>query len=354
MSVAVLARRPSLAAWGFMLLLAVLAPLYILGKFPTLEWSYVFAFLIAIAGLNLLTGYCGQISLGNSAFMAIGGYTTAILTVTEHWNYLLTLPIAAVLAAGGGVLLGIPALKLRGLYLGLATFALAISMPTVIRHFESFSGGSQGISLPPAVDPLGLVDSGQLTTEQWLYYLSLVLAVALFMVARQVLRSDVGRSFKAIRDGETAAVASGVSLRYYKTLAFGLSAFYAGVAGSLVVIDTEYINPDSFDVTLSLALVVGAVIGGLGTQIGPILGAIFTAWVPIYAYALFKAKPDIAYGIFLIALMYTMPSGIAGGLMRIWGWYRRQRAASRRAGAPEEVVPVKPEEVASPAEAPPA
>ena len=344
--------RPATAAWAFLLLLAVLAPLYILGKFPTLEWSYVFAFLIAMIGLNLLTGFCGQISLGNSAFMALGGYTTAILTASSHWNYLATIPVAALVAALGGVVLGIPALKLRGLYLGLATFALAISMPTVIRHFDQLSGGSQGLSIPPAADPFGLVSAGQLTNEQWLYYLGLILAAGLFLFARALLRSDVGRAFKAIRDSETAAVANGVSLTYYKTLAFGLSALYAGVAGSLVVINTAYVNPDSFGVNVSLALVVGAVIGGLGTQIGPLLGAIFTVWSPIYAYEVLKARPDIAYGVLLIVLMYTMPSGIAGGLFRAWAWYLRQRV-NRREGPGETAPPVLPEEVASPLEAPP-
>jgi branched-chain amino acid transport system permease protein len=345
-----LSRRPAMAAWAVILVFAVMAPLYILGKFPTLEWSYVFAFLIAMVGLNLLTGFCGQISLGNSAFMAIGGYATAILTVTWHWNYLITIPVAALLSAVGGVCLGIPALKLRGLYLGLATFALAISAPTVIRHFDQLTGGNQGLSIPPATDPFGLVVAGQLTSEQWLYYLGLGLAVALLLFSRAVLKSDVGRAFKSIRDSETAAVASGVSLTYYKTLAFGLSAFYAGVAGSLDAINTAYVSPGSFDVNLSLALVVGAVIGGLGTQIGPILGAVFTVWSPIYAQAIFKARPDIAFGVLLILLMYTMPSGLAGGLLRGWVWYLRQRHAGR---GPTASIPLRPEEVASPLEAPP-
>lgn len=345
-----LPRWPAAAAWVVVLVLATLAPLYILGKFPTLEWSYVFAFLIAMVGLNLLTGFCGQISLGNSAFMAIGGYSTAILTVTWHWNYLVTIPVAALLSAVGGVCLGIPALKLRGLYLGLATFALAISTPTVIRHFDQLTGGNQGLSIPPATDPFGLVAAGQLTSEQWLYYLGLGLAVALLLFSRAALMSDVGRAFKAIRDSETAAVASGVSLTYYKTLAFGLSAFYAGVAGSLDAINTAYVSPGSFDVNLSLALVVGAVIGGLGTQIGPILGAAFTVWSPIYAQAIFKARPDIVFGVLLILLMYTMPSGLAGGLLRGWGWYLRRRHAGRR--QPDSTA-LRPEEVASPLEAPP-
>lgn len=328
-----------------------MAPLYVLGKFPTLEWAYVFAFLIAMVGLNLLTGFCGQISLGNSAFMAIGGYTTAILVFSSHWNYLLTIPIAAAFSAFGGILLGIPALKLRGLYLGLATFALAISMPTVIRHFDQLTGGNQGLSIPSARDPFGWVESGQLTSEQWLYYLALVLAVLLFIFARGVLNSDVGRAFKSIRDGETAAVASGVSLTYYKTLAFGLSALYAGVAGSLDAIDTAYVSPGSFDVNLSLALVVGAVIGGLGTQIGPILGAIFTIWSPVYAQAVFKARPDIVFGVLLILLMYTMPSGIAGAMMRLFGRYLRWRRSGR--GGTLEPAGAAVAEATSPLEAPP-
>jgi branched-chain amino acid transport system permease protein len=321
--------KPGRALSLFLLLVAVMAPLYVLGRFPTLEWAYVWALLIGMIGINILTGYCGQISLGNSAFMAVGGYATAILTYRAGWNYLLTIPVAGVLASVGGVLLGIPALKLRGIYLATATFALAISAPSVVRHFDQLSGGSQGISIPPAEDPFGLVRSQSLTSEQWLYYTALVMAVVLFLFSRALLRSHVGRAFRTIRDSETAAVANGVSLTYYKTLAFAISAFYAGVAGSLYTINTAYISPDSFDVGLSLALVVGAVIGGLGTAIGPILGAVFTVWSPVYTQILFKAKPDIAFGVLLILVMYTMPLGIAGGVYRLWAWYQRQRAARR-------------------------
>ncbi|HKF78684.1 MAG TPA: branched-chain amino acid ABC transporter permease [Candidatus Dormibacteraeota bacterium] len=336
--------KPARIFAGALLVVAIVAPLYILGKFPTLEWTYVFAFLIAMIGINLLTGFCGQISLGNSAFMAIGGYATSILVFKYGWSYLATMPVAAALAGLGGVLLGIPALKLRGLYLGLATFALAISMPTLIRHFDTLTGGSQGISLPPAEDPFGLVAAQQLTSEQWLYYLGLVLLVAIFLFSRALLRTDVGRAFKTVRESETAAVANGVSLTYYKTLAFGLSAIFAGVAGSLDAITTAYVSPDSFDVNLSLALVVGAVIGGLGTMAGPALGAIFVVWSPIYAQQIFKARPDIVYGVLLIALMYTMPQGIMGGFYRVAGWYLRQRAARR--GVPVEAPGTTPAPVA--------
>jgi branched-chain amino acid transport system permease protein len=336
-------RRPAHALALVGLLLALIAPLYILGKFPTLAWSYVWTFLIAMIGINLLTGYCGQISLGPSAFMAIGGYTTAILAANLGWRYLATIPVAAALAAVGGILVGIPALRLRGLYLGLATFALALSVPTLVRHFDTLTGGSQGISLPPTEDPFGLVASQTFTTEQWLYYMTLVLMVAFFLFSRALLRGGVGRAFRTIRESETAAVANGISLTYYKTLAFGLSAVFAGVAGSLDAVTTAYVSPNSFDVNLSLALVVGAVIGGLGTQAGPFLGAIFVVWSPIYAQQVFKARPDIVYGVLLILLMYAMPQGIVGGLRRLWVWYQRKRRAVHRestTGQPEteEVV----------------
>lgn len=320
-------------SWGpaiFLVLVALLAPLAALGKFQTLEFAYVWAFSLAIVGVNLLTGYCGQISLGNSAFMAVGGYTTAIVATRLGWPPVATIPLAAALAAIGGVLLGIPALKLRGLYLGLATFALALSTPSLIRHFDKLTGGSQGTYISGAgKDPFGLVDAGQLTSEQWLYYLSFVLFVLFFLFYRALLASDVGRAFRSIRDGETVAVANGISLRYYKTLAFAISALMAGVAGSLDAMATSYVGPDSFDATIALALIVGAAIGGLGTLAGPIVGALFIVWSPIYAQQIFKGRPDIVYGVLLILIMYLMPQGVIGGFYRLLGLRRgvRQRVA---------------------------
>ena len=340
--------------WGagaFALLLAILGPLALLGKYTTLEFAYVWAFAIAIVGLNLLIGFTGQISLGNSAFMAVSGYCTAILVTRAGWSPLATIPVAAGLATLGGVLIGIPALKLKGLYLGLATFALAFSVPSIIRYarFDSFTGGSQGIFITGAgKDPFGLVDSGQLTSEQWLYYLALVLLVAFFLFTRAVLRSDVGRALRSIRDGETVAVAHGVNLTYYKTLAFALSALMAGVAGSLDAMATSYVGPDSFDINVAFALLVGAAVGGLGTQVGPILGAVFSVWAPIYTQrGIFKSSPAIVFGVFLILLMYFMPQGAVGGFYRLLGL--RDRIRARLVAAP--VGPTSPQP--TPADPPP-
>lgn len=319
-------RRVTWGSAGLVLLLALLGPLAVLDKFRTLVFVYVFALAIAIVGLNLLIGFCGQISLGNSAFMAVGGYATALLVTRAGWSPLATLPVAALLSTLGGVLLGIPALKLRGLYLGLATFALALAVPTVIRHFDAFTGGSQGIYVSGAGrDPFGLVAGGQLTAEQWLYYVGLAVLVLCFLFTRGLLRSDVGRAFRAIRDGETVAVANGVSLTYYKTLAFAISALYAGVGGSLDVLATSYVGPDSFDVNIALALFVGAAIGGLGTQLGPILGAIYGVVSSIYIPQLSKLPPDIVNGVLLILIMYTMPQGAVGGFYRLLALRARMR-----------------------------
>ena len=304
--------------------IALLAPLFVLDRFNTIEFAYVWTFAIALIGLNVLTGYSGQISLGNGAFMAIGGYVTAILYWKFKIPYGWTILPAGLLAGVVGYLFGFPALKLSGLYLALATFALALSASPVIKNFGTLTNGHEGIVLPPAKDPFGL----GLTNEQWLYYFTFVLALLLFLFARAMLAGGTGRAFRAIRDSETAAAASGISLAFFKTLAFGISAFYAGIAGSLVATVTGYVNPDSFDLPLSLGLLVGVVVGGLGTLAGPVLGAAFVVWLPNYAQKVFD-KPDIVYGVVLILVMFLLPQGIAGSIDRLARMYGRRRAAAR-------------------------
>jgi len=320
-------------------------------QFYTFEFAKVAIFVIALLGLNILTGYSGQISLGNGAFMAVGGYTTAILVHGPGVPYWATIPAAGLLAGLGGVLIGIPALRLAGIYLALATFALALSIPPVLNHFDAFTGGHSGIVMPPVLAPFGL----DLSQEQWLYYLNAGIALALFAFAWGIVRSRTGRAFMAIRDSETAAVASGINLAYYKTLAFGLSAFYAGVAGSLLAIATSYLSPDSFGLGLSLALLVGIVIGGLGLDFGAVLGGLFVVWLPYFAEKAsgvqigafsFAGKPDIFYGALLILILFFAPNGAAGFLRRGWLWYLSLRGAARLPAAepvperePTEIVP---------------
>jgi branched-chain amino acid transport system permease protein len=292
-------------------------------NYQTFEWAEVLILAIAIMGLNILTGYSGQISLGHGAFMALGAYSTAILVHRYNMNYLATIPIAGLLTGALGFAFGIPALRLSALYLALATFALAVVTPSLIKRPDKFTGGVQGIILQPPLPPFGL----QITSEQWLYYLALGIAAVLFWLAWNLLRHKTGRAFRAIRDNEVAAAASGISLAGYKTLAFGVSAFYAGIAGSLYGVATAFVSPDSFQVSLSILLLVGAVIGGLASLPGPLVGGIFAFFLPIVsqqwvpaqtwipsqvASAVERAGPAVSYGALLILIMFFAPNGVVG------------------------------------------
>ena len=225
--------------------------------FRAQQFAYVAIYLVAIIGLNILTGYTGQISLGHGAFMAIGGYTTAILMVDHGVKDIWTIPIAALVAGVVGFLFGIPALRLSGLYLALATFAIAVSMPAVIKRFEGFTGGGGGINLfglpelTASLTPVAVLGQ-ELVFNDWLYYLCWTIALVGYVIAWLFLRGRTGLALRAVRDSETAAQSSGVSLPRYKTLAFGVSAAYAGVAGSLFAIATTFVNPDTFPVALSI------------------------------------------------------------------------------------------------------
>jgi branched-chain amino acid transport system permease protein len=292
--------------------------------FRAQQFSYVGIYLVALIGLNILTGYTGQISLGHGAFMAIGGYTTAILMADHGVKDIWTIPVAALVTGVVGFLFGIPALRLSGLYLALATFAIAVSMPAVIKRFEGFTGGGGGINLfglPELTASLAPVEVlGQdLVFNDWLYYLCWTIALVGYVIAWLFLGGRTGLALRAVRDSETAAQSSGVSLPRYKTLAFGVSAAYAGVAGSLFAIATTFVNPDTFPVALSILLLVGVVVGGLGSLVGLIAGAIFIQFLPIWSQEVSKSPgaPSVVSGLILIALMFVLPMGVAGLVARL-------------------------------------
>jgi len=181
-----------------------------------------------------------------------------------------------------------------------------------------------------------------LTNEQWLYYLALIIGILMFLFARAMLGGATGRALRAIRDSETAAAASGISVAQFKTMAFGVSAFYAGIAGSLFATITAYVSPDSFDLPLSLSLLVGMVIGGLATLAGPVVGAAFVVWLPIYAQQIFRNRPDVVYGIILILLMFLLPQGIIGGARQLLFWYRRRSGPAEPAEEVADLGPAAP------------
>jgi branched-chain amino acid transport system permease protein len=306
------------AAIGLVLLLP-----HLVSDFHTRDLARAGVFFIAIVGLNLLTGYTGQISLGHGALMAIGGYTTAALVVHEHWRDVWTIPLAGLAAGIVGFLVGIPALRFSGLYLALATFALAIAMPSLLKKFSGLTGGSAGLSFydsPQQITGLNgtvTILGHSLTLNHFLYYLTWAIGLAGFALAWLIVRGRLGRVFRAVRDSEVAAVSAGVNLPVYKTLAFALSGVYAGVAGSLLAIQSTIVNPLSFTFLLSITLLVGAVVGGLGSLPGMALGALFVQYLPDLSTHVSgrQGVPDFAKGAAIIVVMILLPSG-AGGLMR--------------------------------------
>jgi branched-chain amino acid transport system permease protein len=303
---------------------ALALPLFV-SNFRLFQFTMVGIYAIALLGLNMLTGYNGQISLGHGAFFALGAYTTAIMI--DRWNipYPLTIITAGALCLVVGFLFGIPALRLEGLYLALATFALALAVPQILKYFEHWTGGSQGIVLSKPNAPWGL----KLSPDQWLYFVTLGVLVVLFVVARNLLAGRTGRAIVAIRDNPIAAQAMGVNTPLYKSLTFGVSAAYTGVAGGLSALAIAFVAPDAFNVFLSITLLVGIVIGGLASISGAIFGALFIQFVPNWAQDISKAAPWAIYGVFLIAFMYVMPRGIAGAVRLTLARATRRGTAAR-------------------------
>ena len=311
-------------AGAIVLLLVALAVPFGVSSFHLLQLTMVVVYAIALLGLNILTGYNGQISLGHGAFYAVGAYTMAILIERAGMPYWAIVPIAGVVCFIVGFLFGLPALRLEGHYLALSTFALAIATPQLLKFhaLESWTGGVQGAFVPTFDAPFGL----PLRWDQWLYLFSLAVAVILFLAARNLLRGSTGIAIMAIRDHPIAAKSMGINISLYKALTFGVSAMFTGIAGALGALVAQFVSPDSFSIFLSLSLLVGAVIGGVTSISGAIFGALFIEFVPNFADQISKAVTWAVYGLFMIAFMYLMPNGIAGFLKAMGEWVCRRKA----------------------------
>ncbi|MEN3379651.1 MAG: branched-chain amino acid transport system permease protein [Hyphomicrobiales bacterium] len=305
--------RWRLIALGVGLVILAVIPL-VMKNFYIFQITLAIIYAIAILGLNLLTGFNGQFSLGHSAFYAIGAYTAAIMMDGYDIGYVWTLPAAAIVCFIFGFLFGLPALRLEGLYLALATFALAVAIPQVLKSspVEHWTGGVQGITIIKPDAPFGL----PLNSDQWLYLFTIIVAVVMYVCGDNLVKSRTGRALIAIRDHPIAASAMGIDVALYKSLTFGVSALYTGVAGALGAIAISFVAPDSFTFSLAIALFVGLVVGGTGSIPGTFFGGLFVLFVPNIAEQFSKGLAGAVYGIILLLVIYLMPTG-AAGLVRL-------------------------------------
>ncbi|MBV9462073.1 MAG: branched-chain amino acid ABC transporter permease [Bradyrhizobium sp.] len=301
-------RAMTLGTGTSLVVLAVLllVPL-VVKNFIIFQMTMLLIYGVAVLALNILTGGSGQFSLGQSAFYAIGAYTSAILMETFNVNYALTLPIAGIICFAAGFLFGQPALRLSGVYLALATFALATAMPQLLKlgYFEKWTGGVQGLVVEKPDAPFGL-PVGQ---DMWLYYFTLVITIAIYVASINLLRSRSGRAFMAIRDNEIAASSMGVNVALYKTLAFGVSAGITGVAGALGAIAVQFVAPDSYTITLAISLFLGMVVGGVGWLPGSFVGSAFIIFVPNIAESVSKGLSGAVFGVLLFLVIFLVPHG---------------------------------------------
>jgi branched-chain amino acid transport system permease protein len=304
---------PRYLAIGAAIAVALLLPA-VATNFVIFQLTMVLIYGLAILGLNLLTGFNGQFSLGHSAFYGIGAYTAAILMDKIDLAYYWTLPCSGAVCFLVGFLFGLPALRLQGLYLALATFALAAALPQILKFspLEELTGGVQGIVLIKPDAPAGL----SLNPDQWLYYFTLVVVLVMLAAAANLVNSRTGRALMAIRDHPIAAAAMGINTALYKTLTFGVSAFYTGVAGALGAIAVQFVAPDSFSIFLSISFLVGLVIGGVASIPGSLFGGLFVLYVPNIAERFSTGLAGAIYGVILLLVIFVMPSG-AAGLVRI-------------------------------------
>ena len=312
-------------------LVLLLAGLAVFPPFATTYWMDVLnrigIAIIGAIGLNILLGFTGQISIGHAAFLAVGAYSTAILEANVGLPFYLAIPLAALITSGFGLIFGIPSLRLKGLYLAIATLSAHFITTFVIVHWESMTKGVVGLEVPPAV-VFGL----PLDSDFRIFYLIYALVVPAILFAKNLFRTRVGRAFIAVRDRDVAASVMGVSLLRYKLLAFIVSSFYAGVAGGLMAHHSRLLFPDSFTLLVAIDYLAMVIIGGMGSIVGSIFGAIFMTLLPevlkltatsltgIYpqAFGFIASVRDVVFGFAVIFFLMYEPQGLA----RIWVRFR--------------------------------
>jgi branched-chain amino acid transport system permease protein len=319
-------RRLAIALVAVTAIVALLIP-FMFGPYRVGQFTLVLVYAVAALGLNLLVGYNGQISLGHGAFFALGAYTTAILMEKASVPYLLAVPAAGAVCFAAGWLFGVPALRLRGLYLALVTLGLAVAFPQLIKRFDGLTEGTQGLVVTQPTAPSWL----PVADDQFLYLLSLAVAALAFAFAWNLTRGQLGRSVKAVRDGEIAASTLGVNLASMKTRMFAISAALAGIGGALYVFAIGFVAPEAFTLTISFAFLAAIVVGGLATISGALFGALFIEFVPEWSSDVNDALTGVIYGGVLIVFMWLLPDGAAGLVRRLRALVGRRRARDEEA-----------------------
>lgn len=299
------------AGWLALVAVLVVVPL-VNSPYQVERFTSSIVLAVAVLGLVVLTGWSGQISLGHGALFGVGAYTSALLVAKAGWPHLMTMLVAALAGFVCGAIAGLPALRVSGVYLALVSLTMATVFPTVIQHFASVTGGTQGMAVPAFEPP---VDG--LAPDQWGYYLALAVAVPLFLLVSNLGRSRIGAALRAARDSEPAAVAIGVPVARYKIVAFAVSGALTATAGSLFVLvqPFPYLDSRSFTIALSISLLTGLVVGGARSVVGAALAGLFLDRVPALVedgLHLDGSATNVFYGGLLILLMFVLPTGIVG------------------------------------------
>jgi branched-chain amino acid transport system permease protein len=343
--------------WGAAAVVLVILP-FQFPPFRVEQFGQWMAIAVAAAGLNLLTGYNGQISVGHGALYGVGAYTVAILVSDAGWPLLLTVPAAMVICFLVGVVIGLPALRIQGLYLALVTLAVATLFPLMLEQFSSLTGGGGGKTLTseqmsrrcqmrggePTQACLDTVRQRPvrwsspfdgLEPDQFKYFVFLAIAVVVFVLVANLVGSRMGRALVAIRDNETAAEVSGINVARTKILTFGISAGIAGIGGSIFALNTGQVNPSSFTLTVSIYFLVAVVVGGASTVTGPAIGAVvYGLFVDFLAPELperLKAATPVILGVLLILQMLLAPSGVVGSYRLLMGKLAARRGSRQHA-----------------------
>lgn len=281
--------------------------------YTNLQLALVATYAVAVLGLNLVSGYAGQISLGQSAFFGLGGYAAAIATGRGGWPLPASFLLACVLPATVGLLVAIPAVRLRGHALAILTLALPLIGVPLAKRYTSLTGGSEGLSAPLAQAPAWT----GLDTDQWTYYVVVTIAGTLFLLARNVVTGRLGRALSIIRENEVAAVSMGISPRRYKALAFAMAAAFGGAAGWLFVYTVGFISPVELDLLLSINLLSMMIVGGMGSVLGSLLGGVLYVYIPVLAGTVSPARTTLLYGAILLLVLFFAPGGMARAIRRI-------------------------------------